>query len=73
MTNDLNDLRDHSPADGIRNDLLRRSLLNKVKPCQASCLAGFLLYISNLSLIKVLRPSTGKYYPWRYHQSQVRV
>jgi len=25
------DLRDHSPADGIRNDLLRRSLLNKVK------------------------------------------
>ena len=24
-------LHRHSPADGIRNDLLRRSLLNKVK------------------------------------------
>ncbi len=66
-------LHRHSPADGFRNDLLCRSLLNKVKPCQASCLAGFLLYISNLSLIKVLRQNTGKYYPWRYHQSRVQV
>ena len=35
-------------------------------------MAGLTLYFKPL-LIKVLRQNTGKYYPWRYHQSQVRV
>jgi hypothetical protein len=39
----------HSPADGIRNDLLRRSLLNKVKALPGIMLGRvFTLYFKPL-------------------------
>ena len=35
----------HSPADGIRNDLLRRSMLNKVKALPGIMLGRVFFYL----------------------------